>query len=252
MTGDRTAFIDELRERAVGSVRMAVLLAIASFASFALVDPLLIDGSIRPLLTVRALGIVVLLALGATTLAGDWFRRWSNLVAIAVCVVTSVLVIVLTRMTGGGLSQYHQAMMITFFAFALFPLPWSSLTAGAVFGAMVVVYEVVMVAADVTGPLGTWVSNNAILWASALIAAALVHFSPELRWEEFQNRSQLASARDRLEALDRAKSLFFANISHELRTPLTLALAPVQALLEEQHELTEGQEQHLRQHGKTA
>jgi signal transduction histidine kinase/CheY-like chemotaxis protein/serine phosphatase RsbU (regulator of sigma subunit) len=34
-----------------------------------------------------------------------------------------------------------------------------------------------------------------------------------------------------LEALDRAKTMFFSNVSHELRTPLTLMLAPLEDLL---------------------
>jgi signal transduction histidine kinase/CheY-like chemotaxis protein/serine phosphatase RsbU (regulator of sigma subunit) len=34
-----------------------------------------------------------------------------------------------------------------------------------------------------------------------------------------------------LEALDRAKTMFFSNVSHELRTPLTLTLAPLEDLL---------------------
>ncbi len=36
---------------------------------------------------------------------------------------------------------------------------------------------------------------------------------------------------DRLAALDRAKTTFFANVSHELRTPLTLMLGPLEGLL---------------------
>jgi signal transduction histidine kinase len=45
------------------------------------------------------------------------------------------------------------------------------------------------------------------------------------------NRS-LEKSVHRLEALDRAKSEFFANVSHELRTPLTMILGPVGSLLD--------------------
>lgn len=240
----RRAFFDELRERAVGSVRIASVLSIGAFASFALVDPLLVE-SVRPLWILRGVGILVLALLGASTFLGERFVRHSGVAGVATCLVTSVLVILLTRMTGGGTSGYHEALIITFFGFALLPLPWTSALAGSLFASMVALYDIIMVVADVTGPTGTWLSKNAVLWTSAVVAAVLMHFSQQLRWEDFQNRAQLASARDRLEALDRAKSAFFANISHELRTPLTLALAPVQALLEERVELTEAQIQHL-------
>ncbi|MCB9779215.1 MAG: response regulator [Alphaproteobacteria bacterium] len=57
--------------------------------------------------------------------------------------------------------------------------------------------------------------------------------------QEFKSRDEarstsreLARALQRLEAQDRMKNRFFANISHELRTPLTLILSPVQTLLD--------------------
>lgn len=42
--------------------------------------------------------------------------------------------------------------------------------------------------------------------------------------------AQLETALEELQALDRAKTEFFANVSHELRTPLTLILSPLDSL----------------------
>jgi len=233
LTTTEQRFFEELSARAKGSIRLACLLAALSFISFALVDPLLVDGSVRDIYMVRAFLVLGLAGLAATTLLDGFFTRFSVPISLFTCVFTGMGVNVLTLHTGGGASEYHSALIIVFFAYALLPLPWTRVTAIGVFTGLALAYDALMILNHETGPLGVWVTHNAVVWAAAFIAAAMFHFAMTLRQDDFANREQLAAANNRLHALDKAKSRFFANVSHELRTPLTLALAPVQALLED-------------------
>ena len=76
--------------------------------------------------------------------------------------------------------------------------------------------------------------------------AATLERKVEERTDELQQTSaQLAEALKAQVALDAAKTRFFTNLTHELRTPLTLALAPLEAILEESDNLTESQQEQL-------
>ncbi len=216
-------------------MRLACLLGSLSFISFIAVDHMLIEEGekLRNALMVRAGLILSLGLLAATTWSERLFPRFATPLTLVAVWVIGMGVNVLTWLTGGGESEYHTALIICFFAFALFPLPWRQATAWLTFVLLGLSYDILMIATGTTGPLGTWATHNAMVWASVFIAGAMFHFAMNLRRDDHANRERLATANERLQALDKAKSRFFANVSHELRTPLTLALAPVQALLED-------------------
>lgn len=237
------AFEREQALRANTGARVAGLLGMGSFLAFFAIDPLLVD-DVAPLYLVRVIAIVVIA--GITALTWRWpDGRFGVRLAMASCTAIGVGVVALTALTGGSASTYHEALLLTFFGFALL-VPMTTRVAALTFGAQVVIYEVVLVATGQTGALGQWVSNNGILWVGVAIGAVGVSLSRTLRRQQFEGAFRLAQANEELQTLDRAKSRFFANLSHELRTPLTLALAPVEALLDDPEEaLTEPQRDRL-------
>ena len=94
----------------------------------------------------------------------------------------------------------------------------------------------------VMGMLGVVITGNVIMLArggarsfSALVEAQLVSRSDAVRLETrvLERTSELASAVQRAEDANRAKSVFLANMSHELRTPLNAVIGYAETIGED-------------------
>ncbi len=92
-------------------------------------------------------------------------------------------------------------------------------------------------ALSLPGDKAAILTNAFFVMVTAVFACAGTFFYSRLRYQEFllrhqldANRQELQENNAKLQALDEAKTRFFANISHELRTPLTLILGPVEQL----------------------
>ncbi len=246
MPFDEAAFRKDQAGAFLQSVRVAAALGIGAFVAFAFVDPFLAPLGLPLLLGVRAGVVAVLLGvLGVSFLKVERSANWVLGISIATCAWIGLGVITVTALVGGAATNYHEALLLTFFAFSAFPLPWRWQQSVLTYGGTVAAYDVVMAVLGLEGSTAQWLSVNAVLWSAVVIASAITWHAGNLRRQEFLTRTQLAAANLQLQALDVAKTAFFTNISHELRTPLTLVLAPLEALLDEGGGLTPGQEEQL-------
>jgi signal transduction histidine kinase len=239
---------DELVQQGPALLRLASALAALSLAVFALVDPAVARGSdLFAAQVVRIVACAVLLLVFGATFVGSWAVRWARAGMFGVALVTGYAVVAVTYATGGGLSDYHEALHVAMYGFAMLPIPWGRFDLPIVFGSYIVAYNLTQVLGDRTGGLGLLATHNGVLAATATIASVLQVVLHRQRLRDFLSRRALATANDRLKSLDAAKSRFFSNISHELRTPLTLIVAPLEALLESTREpLSGGQRERLR------
>lgn len=243
------AFVDELKLGAGAMLRVVTVLGILAFIGMWFVDPLLaLPDELAATREVRIAVILLLLAIFAATFSRRWLDRWARLAAIVACLATGGAVIALTYLTGGGSSDYHEALYLTIFAYAVLPMPWARWDAPVVFAALLVTYDAALLIGERPGPWGVFATHNALIGSGVVIASVINQITIRSRLDAFSRRSELAKMNRQLQALDEAKSRFFANLSHELRTPLTLTLAPLDALLERggREPLTQGQREKLR------
>ena len=240
-------FEQELRRTGAPMVRVATALGTMAIVGMALVDPYLAAGDdLHWARWVRLVSSLMLMAIYAATYVGDWKGEKVRPAAIASAVITGGAVIMLAYFTGGGDSDYHEAVYVTIFGYAMLPIPWKRWDTLVVYIGFIVFYDSLLLLGGRPGTWGALLTHNALLGAATFISVILQGIIRRSRLNEFAQRAELASANERLTALDEAKTRFFANLSHELRTPLTLTLAPLDALLESSREpLSDGQREKL-------
>ncbi|HRE90433.1 MAG TPA: ATP-binding protein, partial [Myxococcota bacterium] len=244
---EAVAFEQELRTRSPALLRFTLLMGTLAFAGMSLVDPQLITGpDLEFALWSRLVTCVAFIAGILLTWVGDWAERWARPASIVACALTGLEVILLSYLTGGSSSSYHEALHVTMFGYAILPFPWRRFDGALTFTFFIAAYCGLLVLGDRVENVTDLFSKIALLAVSAMVAGTFERVIKNRHLSDFRSRAALATANERLKSLDLAKNRFFSNISHELRTPLTLIVAPLEALIESTREpLSAGQRERL-------
>lgn len=140
--------------------------------------------------------------------------------------------------TGAGDSTYYAGLNLVMAGAALL-MRWSLPDSIVVFGFTVIAYMIACLAPSRPLTDGIFLSNLYFIFVTGTMMIVGTWLYNRIRFNEFQLYQQIEESNHKLREMDEIKSRFFANISHELRTPLTLLIAPVEAMLHQNHQLPE-------------
>ena len=233
------AFDREEHELRLKQSKIAGILGILLFPAGVSLDAVSYPDKLQTLTLIRLLAALIIAVIVALHFIPRLAAQVRNLTMTGLLVaVTAISVMV--ALTDGALSSYYLGLFLILFAVGVLS-PIEPIEAGAFCIATLTIYIAGCLSAPSSGvEIKVLLNNLYFLVLTSIISVTASHFHYRRRFNEFRLKYKLAQQHEKLSALDRLKSQFFANVSHELRTPLTLILAPVEKMKVDAGSLTKG------------
>ena len=211
--------------------RLAALLALIFMLAGTILDRIVMETHWWPFLWLRM--FVSSLLWIVYLLIGRFDKGWPlRVLGHLVATLPMIGIMWMIAQTGKGTSPYYAGLNLVLVGATLL-VRWPTLD--SIVNALICLVGYLIVAYP-----ANWrdTFNNAyFIFVTAVFSCVGNAVYNLLRLKEFTLRESLEASRKELEeshaalqALDEAKTRFFANISHELRTPLTLILGPIERL----------------------
>lgn len=169
---------------------------------------------------------------------GPLFARHPYTVSGSYMVLISLGISLMTVFMGGLASPYYAGLSLVIVATGLL-FVWPTRVVVPTHATIVVSFLVPNLLLNPHVDPLTAVSNQFFLVSTAIIAGTGQILAYRSQREQLvaqliieQTKKHLEDANNQLQALDKFKSEFFANITHELKTPLTMLLAPLELLID--------------------
>jgi signal transduction histidine kinase len=169
---------------------------------------------------------------------GAPFSRHPNALSAGYMILASFGISLMTVFMGGLASPYYAGLTLAIVATGLL-FVWPTKVVVSTHAVIVLSFLVPNLLINGHVDWFTAISNFFFLASTAIIAGTGQIIAYRTQRKQVvdqitleQTKKRLEEANNQLQALDKFKSEFFANITHELKTPLTMLLAPLELLID--------------------